>query len=91
MRRISAQEFRPLAIEDLQGLFNAIWSATVHRNDLALREERFVEWIREGDGRKALDERLKLGLLWSGDDWVASPAYDAAVERLDSIEPNREP
>jgi hypothetical protein len=84
MKRVSAQEFYALAVNDLRGLFNAIWSGKAHRDDdSAMRADGFAKWISEGDGRRALDEKLELGLLWDGEDWVASPAYEAAVARLE--------
>jgi hypothetical protein len=84
MKRVSEQEFYASAVNDLRGLFNAIWSGTAHRNDdSTLRANGFAKWISEGDGRKALDEKLELGLLWDGGDWIASPAYEAAVARLE--------
>ena len=87
MKRVSDQEFRVLATEDLRSLFNAAWSGTIHRDDdLSMRESGFRKWISEGNGRRALEEKLELGLLWAGDDWVASPAYEAAVARLEQKE-----
>jgi hypothetical protein len=82
MKRVSESEFAALAVADLRPLFNAIWSATVHRDNLVLRDERFTEWI-DGEGRSFLDDKLKLGLLWTGNDWVASPAYEEAAKRLE--------
>lgn len=87
MKRVSDQEFRALATEDLRGLFNVIWSATIHRDSVAMREEGFAKWISEGDGRKALEEKLEMGLLWDGEGWIASPAYEAAAARLEQKEP----
>jgi hypothetical protein len=82
MKRVSGQEFYALAVNDLRGLFNAIWSLKAHRND-DMRADGFAKWISAGDGRRALDEKLELGLLWDGEDWVVSPAYEAAAARLE--------